>query len=270
LKIRLSDRTMLLSAGALTAIAALSSLVLPASPITFVFMVLFLFFLPGYALSRLIFRRELEFEVFLLSSIAMSVVASMLIATGLALSPIRLTQESVLVSLVGLTFFALLAGYLRMDENRKYEVDIQLPKKEDVDPVIAVAIAFGLVLAGVFAFLIITAHPPSDTHINLLSQNGDDDMPANATVGSMVNFTVVMKNGEGRSAEFRVQIFNNTELYNGTESPENTYVASMDDNDTVQQSFGLIFSEQGQQKVEARVFIDGEFYGELHFWVSVL
>ena len=270
MKVRLSDRTMMLFAGALTALSALSSLVLPASPITFVFMVLFLFFLPGYALSKLIFRRDLEFEVFLLSSIAISVVASILIATGLALSPIRLTQQSVIMSLVGLTIFALLAGYLRSDENRKYEVDIQLPKKEDVDPVIAVAIAFGLVLAGVFAYLIITTQPPSDTHIYLLSQNGDDNMPTNATVGSVVNFTVIMKNGEGRSAIFMVKIFINDELYNATVTSENSFVASMDDNETVRHDFNIVFTELGRQKVEARVFIDEKSYGELHFWVSAL
>jgi uncharacterized membrane protein len=270
LKVILSDRTMLLSAGALTALAALSSLLLPASPITFVLMILFLFFLPGYALTKLIFRRELELEVFILSSIALSVVASVLIASGLAVSPIKLTQQSVLVSLVGVTLVALLAAYLRMGDNRRYELEIQMPKREDVDPVIAVAIAFGLVLAGIFAYLIITANPPTNTSINLLSQNGDDDMPSDAAVGNTVNFTVVMKNGEGHGAEFRVQVFNNSNLYEGTENPENTFDASMDDNETVQRDFSLVFSEQGQQKVEARVFIDGEFYGELHFWVNVL
>jgi len=270
LKVKLSDRTMLLSAAVLTIIAALSSLLLPGSPITFALMVLFLFFLPGYALTKLVFRRELEFDVFLLSSIGISVVASTLVATGLAMSPIKLTQESMLASLVVLTFAALAGAYIRMGENRKYELDIQMPKKEDIDPVVAVAIAFGLVLAGIFAYLIITANPPSDTQINLLSEFGDDNMPSDVSVGGMLNFSVTMKNGEGHSAEFEVQIFNNSYLYNGAEASENTYTASMGDNETIQHDFSMVFDETGRQKVEARVSIDGEFYGEVHFWVDVV
>jgi uncharacterized membrane protein len=269
LKLKLSDRIMLLLAGAVTALAALCSIILPGSPITFVLMIPFFFFLPGYALSRLIFRQGLELDEFILSSIALSIVASMLMAAGLAISPIELTQGSMLVSFVALTFIALLADYLTRKEERRFEVELILPKREDVDPIIAVAIAFGLVLAGVFAYIIVTTQPPSDTHIYLLSEYGDDNMPTNATVGSLVNFTVVMKNGEGRSAEFQVQIFNNTYLYNDTESDENSYTAIMDDNETVKRSFSLVFSEPGEQKIEARIFIDGASYGEVHFWVNV-
>jgi len=260
---------MLLFAFALTAIAALCSIALPGSPITFVLMIPFFFFLPGYALSRLIFREGLELDLFLLSSIALSVVTSVLIGAGLAISPIGLSQESVLVSFVAVTFIALLADYFLGKGERRFEVELLLPKREDVDPVIAVSIAFGLVLACIFAYIIVTTQPPSDTHIYLLSEDGDDDMPTNATVGSLVNFTVVMKNGEGASAEFEVNIFNNTFLYNGTESSENSFTVTMDDNETVVHGFSLAFSEAGEQKIEARVYIDGELYGEVHFWVNV-
>jgi len=269
LKLRLSDRTMLLLAGAFTALAALSSIALPASSITYILMIPFFFFLPGYAISRLLFRHNQELDVFILSSIAISVVMTILIALGLAISPVGLQQQSILVSFVGLTFAALVADYITRSENRQYEIEFLLPKREDVDPVIAVAIAFGLVLTSIFAYLIITTHPPSDTSINFISENGDDVMPTNATVGSSVDFTIVIKNGEGRSAEFLVQIFNNSAFYNGTASADNSYSAFMDDDETVQHGFNLFFSELGEQKIEARIYIDNEFYGEIHFWIDV-
>jgi len=270
LKLVLTDRTMWMVALAVTVLSVLSSLLLPETPVAFAFMIPFIFFLPGYAMTRLFFSRGLEMDMFILTSMGLSVVSTVLIAMILSITPIGMSQLTVLIAISGLTFIGFIADTWLHRENRRFEIDIAMPKKEDVDPVIAVSIAFGLVLIGIFSYIIFTTHPPTDTMINLLSENGDIRLPNNATVGSDVNFTVVMKNGEGRGAEFKLMVYNNSALYNGTESADNSYTVTLEDDETVERDFSLAFSEAGEQDIEARVFIDGEFYGELHFHVDIL
>lgn len=260
---------MWIIALAMTALSALSSLLLPGNAVTFALMIPFLLFLPGYAVTRLLFNKKLDLDLFILTSIALSVVSSIIIGLILAVTPIGLSQITLLASVTALTFAAFVLDIYRHRENRHFEIVVLAPRKEDVDPVIAVAIAFGLVLIGIFSYIIVTTHPPSNTSVNLLSDAGDATMPNHATVGEDVNFTVVMKNGEGRVAEFKVMIYNNSALYNGTESPQNSYAATLDDRQTVERDFIVSFSVAGEQEVQARVFIDGEFYGELHFKVNV-
>lgn len=270
MRFRLSDARIAVAASVITLLAAVSSVALPKSPITFVFMIPFFFFLPGYALTRLIFRKSLEFDVLLLTSVALSVIVSIALAAVMLLTPIGLSQIGILVAIVAVTLVSLALEMLMRKENRQFEIELKMPKREDIDPVVAVAIAFGLVLIGAFAYIIATTHAPSTTNVYFLSESDTLQMPTNASVGATVNFTVVMTNGEGSAAEFEVQIFNNTKLYNATESPVNTFTVSLDDNETVEHDFSVIFYATGEQLIEARVSINGALYGTLHFSVDIL
>jgi uncharacterized membrane protein len=262
LKVKISDHLLVASATAIAFLAALSSLLLPATPITFVFAAILFFFLPGYALTRVIFHEEVGFDLFLLLSIGLSVVSAMIIALVLAMLGV-LTMESSLVSLVGVTIIALLIDRIDHSENRRFEIEIVPPTRRDFDPVIAVAIAFGLILIGIFGFIILTTHPPSTTHVFI---KDPADLPRNLTIGNAVNITIQVYNGEGGAAQFGVAV-NET---NVTGIGSLSYVSSMANSETKDFSFSFTPMTVGYQQFRIEVTIDGKYYGEVHFWVNVV
>jgi uncharacterized membrane protein len=262
LKIRISDNLLVALAVMTAVIAAVLSIVLPANPITFVFAIALVFFLPGYALTRAIFDRKLKIDFFLLLSIGLSVVSTMIIALVLALLGV-LTADSSLITLVGLTIVALLIDKVNHTENRRFEIEIVRPTRKDIDPVIAVAIAFGLVLIGIFGFVILTSHPPSTTHVFI---NDPTDLPKNLTIGNAINVTVQVYNGEGASAQFGVTV-NDT---NVTGIGPLSYTSTLTNNETRDFSFSFVPTTVGYQQFKIEVTIDGDYYGEVHFWVNVI
>jgi uncharacterized membrane protein len=262
LKVKISDHLLVACAAVIAFLAALSSVLLPANPITFVFAVLLFFFLPGYALTRAIFHDALKFDLFLLLSIGLSVVSAMIIALVLAIMGV-LTVDSSLVCLVGVTIIALLIDRIDHSENRTFEIEIVPPTKGDFDPVIAVAIAFGLILIGIFGFIILTTHPPSTTHVFIKDPT---DLPKNLTIGNAINITVQVYNGEGGAAQFGVAV-NET---NVTGIGSLSYISSMTNNETKDFSFSFIPTTVGYQQFRIEVTIDGKYYGEVHFWVNVV
>jgi len=262
LKIRVSDNLLVVLAAMTAVIAAVLSVMLPANPITFAFAIALVFFLPGYALTRAIFDRKLKIDLFLLLSIGLSVVSTMIIALMLALVGV-LTMESSLVILVGLTIISLLIDKISHKENRKFEIEIVRPTMKDLDPVIAVAIAFGLILIGIFGFIILTTHPPSTTHAFI---KDPADLPKNLTLGNAINITIQVYNGEGEAAQFGVAL-NETNI---TGIGSISYTSPMLNDETKDFSFSFIPTTVGYQQFRIEITIDGEYYGEVHFWVNVI
>lgn len=262
MKIGISDNLLVALAAITTVIAAVLSIILPANPITFAFAIALVFFLPGYALTRAIFDRKLQIDFFLLLSIGLSVVSTMIIALVLAVLGV-LSMESSLITLVGLTIVALLIDKIDHPENRRYEIEIVRPTRKDIDPVIAVAIAFGLILIGIFSFIILTTHPPSTTHVFITDPT---DLPKNLTIGNAVNVTIQVYNGEGATAQFGVAV-NETNI---TGIGSLSYLSPMANNETKDFSFSFIPTTVGYQQFKIEVTIDGKYYGEVHFWINVV
>jgi uncharacterized membrane protein len=262
LKIRISDNLLVALAAVTAVIAAVLSVMLPANPVTFAFAIALVFFLPGYALTRAFFNKGGGFDLFLLLSIGLSVVSTMIIALVLAILGV-LTMGSSLVSLVGVTIIALLIDRIDHKENRRFEIEIVRPTMKDIDPVIAVAIAFGLILIGIFGFIILTTHPPSTTHVFI---KDPADLPKNLTLGNAVNITIQVYNGEGGAAQFGVAV-NET---NVTGVGSLSYISPMANYETKDFSFSFIPTTVGYQQFRIEVTIDGKYYGEVHFWVNVV
>jgi uncharacterized membrane protein len=260
----------------LTAIVALAaagaSLFIDSSWITFPLAVIVIFFIPGYALSRLIFGRDLKMDMFILISIGISLLASILIALSLAISPIGLTQESALASLLGVTLLALLLDKIRHRENARIEIEIIMPKRSEVDPVLVTVIVFCIIVTGAFAVYILTSEQPTRTHVILMSDELDDNLPNNCTLGDYVRFKVELMNGEGGAANFRLELF-----VNGTESDfrigkyiVDTYTLPLENLQTKLLDVSVSPTDPGEQMIRVDFYIDDEYYGELHFWVNVL
>lgn len=271
MKLKLSDDILRTLTGLVSIAAVASSLFLGSSPITFALALLLLFFLPGYALTRLFFGRDLKLDMFILISIGTSLLATILIAFALALT-VRLTTESALASLLTLTLGALIFDRLRHPQNRKIEVEIVRPKKEDIDPIVGTALAFGIIVAAAFAYLIITAEHPSRTHIILMSTDDDDNLPWNGTVGELIDFRLELMNGDGQIADFRVEIFvgeSQSEFY-VDDVLQNEFMTTLENME--KEAFNLSVSPTvpGDQQIMVKVYIDGEYYNEVHFWVSVV
>lgn len=263
MKIGISDNLLVALAAVTAVTAAVLSITLPANPVTFIFAIALVFLLPGYALTRAIFNKELKTDLFLLLTIGLSVVSTMIVSVSLALSPIRLTLGSILVSLVGLTLGSLLLDKFLHRENQIYELEIILPKKEDIDPVIAVAIAFGLILIGISGFIFLTTHPPSTTHVFIKDPT---NLPNNLTIGNAIDITIQVYNGEGKEAQFGIAV-NET---NVTGIGSLSYVSAMANNETRDFSFSFIPTTAGYQQFKIEITIDGAYYGEVHFWVNVI
>jgi uncharacterized membrane protein len=262
LKIRVSDNQLAIIATAVALLAGASAALLPATAVTFTFAVVLFFFLPGYALTRMIFDKDLAFDFFMLMSIGLSVVLVMLISLMLAMLG-ALSAESALVCLVGMTIVALLIDRIEHSENRRYEIEIMRPKKEDLDPVIAVAIAFGLVLIGIFGYIILTTHPPSTTHAFIKDPGL---LPKNLTLGNAINVTVQVLNGEGAGAQFGIMV-NSTNI---SGVGQTSFTSDLSDGET--KDFNLTFTPTttGYQQFKIEIRIDGRYYGEVHFWVNVV
>ena len=262
MKIRISDNLLVALAALTAVITAVLSVMLPANPITFAFAIALVFFLPGYALTRAIFDRKLKIDFFLLLSIGLSVISTMIIALVLALLGV-LTLDSSLITLVGLTIVALLIDKIDHPGNRRYEIEIVRPTRKDIDPVIAVAIAFGLILIGIFGYIILTTHPPSTTHVFI---NDPTELPKNLTLGNAINVTIQVYNGEGAAAHFGIAV-NET---NVTGIGPLSYLSAMANNETRDFSFSFIPTTAGYQQFKIEVTIDGKYYGDVHFWVNVV
>ncbi len=262
MKIRISDNLLVALAALTAVITAVLSVMLPGNPITFAFAIALVFFLPGYALTRAIFDRKLKIDFFLLLSIGLSVISTMIIALVLALLGV-LTLDSSLITLVGLTIVALLIDKIDHPGNRRYEIEIVRPTRKDIDPVIAVAIAFGLILIGIFGYIILTTHPPSTTHVFI---NDPTELPKNLTLGNAINVTIQVYNGEGTSAQFGIAV-NET---NVTGIGPLSYLSAMANNETRDFSFSFIPTTAGYQQFRIEVTIDGKYYGDVHFWVNVV
>lgn len=254
---------MRLIAGALSVAAACASLLLEEHPLTIALSFLLIFFLPGYAMARLVFGKDLRTDMFILVSLGLSMLSSILIALALALSPIGLTQESSLAALMALTIGCLVADRIRHGRGAKIEVEFALPTRDEIDPVIATILAFAVVASGVFAYLIITAEPPSTTHIILMPENDGDLLPQNGTVNQSLDFRLELFNGEGREAIFLVNVYIN-------ETVDNSFSTTLEDSETERFYVSVTPSEPGFQRIMAMIYIDGEYYGEVHFWLEIL
>ena len=263
MRIGVTDDIMRLFAGALSVAAAFASLLLEGNPLTLALVFLLIFFLPGYAMARLVFGKELRTDMFILVSLGLSMLSAILIALALALSSIGLTQESSLAALTALTLGCLAADRIRHGKGSKIEVEFTLPTRDEIDPVIATILAFAIVASGVFTYLIVTAEPPSTTHIILMPENDGHPLPQNGTVNQSVDFRLELFNGEGREALFLVEIYIN-------ETMDNTFSSTLEDSETELFDVSATPYDPGYQRVMVMVYIDGEYYGEVHFWLEIL
>lgn len=263
MKLKVTDNIMRIIAGALSAAAACASLLLEGHTLTIALAFLLIFFLPGYAMARLVFGKELRTDMFILVSLGLSMLSAILVALALALSPVGLTQESSLAALTALTFGCLAADRIRHGKGSKIEVEFTLPTRDEIDPVIATILAFAVVASGVFAYLIITAEPPSTTHVIMMPESGSSMLPQNGTVNQSIDFRLELFNGEGREALFLVDVYIN-------ETMDNNFSTTLEDSETEVFDVSATPYDPGDQRVMAMVYIDGEYYGEVHFWLDIL
>lgn len=263
MRLRLSDDILRIIAGLLSVSAACASLFLGNHPITFILGIILIFFLPGYALTRLLFGRDLKLEIFILLSIGLSVIASMLLALILAATSIGFDLEILLTLLLAIILGALLLDKLRHRENRKIELEILWPKRSEVDPVITTVLVFGLIVAGFFAYYIITAEQPSRTHMIIMSMDEDEHLPMNGTVNESIEFKLEVMNGEGSPAQFTAEIYVNDTI-------ADTKAVTLDDMETQVFDLSVIPTDPGRQRISVELYIDGEYYNRVQFFVNIL
>ena len=259
--------------------ATLVLALLPGGPFAYIFGLPYMFFIPGFTVVRLFFWRGTSIEAKFVLSLGLSILVLIMLAFILVLTPIGLTPESAIGSLVVFTLAAVAVEttLLKADRPRKGEAKEAAPEpahetQGKPDRVVAAMIVTALVVSAVSLGFIVTADYPVRTSFSLTDEDGK--VVTNTTRPEMTNLTLVfhVKNGEDGPRSFTVNTYASNIYQPGTPVYENkTYTATLakggewDQSVTVyfnystvfRMNFDLYIQEQGQAAL---------FYGQLHMW----
>jgi uncharacterized membrane protein len=266
------QRVAILVYAILTA-AVLSAL--PGSSLAIVIGIPALFFLPGFAVVRLVFWKGTSVEAKFVLSLGLSVLVIIFLGLFLVLTPIGLRTETTISSLVLFTLGALALEMLVWPADRGEPALEQKERKLrsepfKVDKVVAAMLATALVVSAISIGLVITADYPSRTYFALTDEDGSANIDLTRTLGSNITLIVHMHNGEDGPRDFSMVAYSNDTSGIPTSWYNSTLERGEDWNVTITYDllaegiwvldFDLYIQEEGQAAY---------FYANLHVWISV-
>lgn len=223
----------LCTAVILTLLLIFVTLAAPESRVQQVLGLVFLFFIPGYVLTAFLFpHRERPGRAIRVGfSFGLSIVTAVFIGFLLAVTPWGFTVGSIRVALVIFTLLvAALAWYRRRraDEERQFRpshtsslagIRHALLSGSRVYRALVVVLVL-VILGGIGAYGFIMAKPAPEqpfTEFYLLGTGGEaDDYPSSLAAGETGVVIVGIANHEGRTAEYRLQIYVDGEVLSET------------------------------------------------------
>lgn len=250
-----------------------TTLVLLGFPGTSVAMALglpYLFFVPGFVLVRLFFWDGTSVEAKLVLSLGMSVLADIFLGLILVLTPIGLSSDTAIASVIVFTMAGLTIDVLwkrgGADESKAQPAG--QPTTIKLDKVVAAMLGTALVISGISIGLIVTAHYPSRTYFALTDDQGSADINTTRPVNSTMALIVHMKNGEDGPRTFRLVAHNDTLMFRN----ESARVLAEGELWEVMYNIDLIW--YGDFRLDFDLYIQEEgkpeyFYGNLHLWIEV-
>ncbi len=266
------QRSALLVYAALTAVVLFA---LPGSSAAIVIGVPALFFMPGFAVARLVFWKGTSVEAKFVLSLGLSVLVIIFLGLFLVLTPIGLRTETTISSLVLFTLGAVALEMLVWPADKGEPVQEQRERRLrsepfKVDKVVAAMLATALVVSAICIGLVLTAKYPSRTYFALTDDEGSANINLTRTLGSNMTLIVHMHNGEDGPRTFSMVAYSNESSGIPTAWYNSTLDRGEDWNITITYDlmvegiwvldFDLYIQEEGQEAY---------FYANLHLWISV-
>jgi uncharacterized membrane protein len=258
-----------LSISVFSIIATLILLGFPGTLAAFAFGIPLIFFVPGFAVVRLVFWRGTSVEAKFVLSLGLSVLAVIFLGLFLVLTPIGLDPTTTRASLIvfALGAVALERFWFRADreprkKKQKEESKDKAAKKPapepelfKIDKVVAAMLCTALVISAISLGMIVTAKYPSRTYI-AITENGSADINTTRLNHSIMMIDVEMHNGEDgvRIFSLNVHEWNHTifgsRWYNRTMEKGGTWnvtvVFNLDTPGTWRLDFDLWIQENGK------------------------
>ncbi len=243
--------------------------------LAYVFGIPYMFFIPGFAVVRLFFRKETGPETRFVLSLGLSVIVIILLGVVLALTPIGLDSNTARASLIVFTLGAVAAETLypfrgAEAEPEKRPAPTGPPAK--VDKVVASMLAVALVVSGISLGLIVNAEYPSRTYF---AMTGEDEKTI-TNVSRLVNTTLVvlveMKNGEDGPRGFTLVVRG---IGTVGERDTQTFSKELAEGEKWVQTVTFWLNVTGHYRIDFDLYIQKEgepqyLYGNLHLWFGVV
>ncbi|MCJ7607953.1 MAG: DUF1616 domain-containing protein [Thermoplasmata archaeon] len=263
---------------AVLAYAMLTAAVLPLFPGTSLAIVVgipALFFLPGFAVVRLVFWKGTSIEAKFVLSLGLSILVVIFLGLFLVLTPIGLRSETTISSLVLFILAALALELFWRPAGEGGEAPEQKERKLRTEPfkidkVVAAMLATALVVSAISIGLVITAEYPSRTYFALTDEDGSANINLTRDLGTDITLIVHMHNGEDGPRDFIMVAYSNETSGIPTAWYNSTLERGEDWNVTIAYDlltegvwvlhFDLYIQEEGH---------DAYFYANLHVWISV-
>ena len=246
----------------------------PGGAIAYTFGIPLIFFVPGFALVRLVFWKNTTPEAKFVLSLGLSVLVVIFLGLILVFTiglGTNSTKASLVVFAVGAV--ALERFWKPADKGEKKEEPKEVradAKPEKMDMVVAAMLATALIISAISLGLIVTAEYPERTFFALTDANNSLEINATRALHSAITLKLTAFNGEKGVRDFSIaahdrnftiyptQWFNRT-LEKGQEWTQNVTFL-LDTPGVVRLDFDLYIQEVGKAPV---------LYGNLHLWLNV-
>ncbi|UCE80480.1 MAG: DUF1616 domain-containing protein [Methanobacteriota archaeon] len=210
---------------AICAYSVLATLVLLAYPGTAAALAIgipYLFFVPGFAVVRLVFWRNTSIEAKFVLSMGLSILVVILLGLFLVLTPIGLNSDTTRASMIAFSLGAVALEVFVWPANR-WDQEAEAEEREEkgepfkVDKVVAAMLGTALVVSAISLGLIITAEYPSRTYYAMTDEWGSANINTTYDVGSNLTLVIEMHNGEDGVRVFSLNAFgaNNSTVFAG-------------------------------------------------------
>ena len=260
--------------------ATIVLLLYPGTSAALVFGIPYLFFIPGFALVRLVFWKGTSLEAKFVLSMGLSILVVILLGLLLVLTPIGLNSDTTRASMilfslgaVALEFFVWPAGRGEEEtEDRREEKIKEEPFK--LDKVVVAMLGTALVVSAISIGLIITAEYPSRTYYAMTDESGSANINTTYVVGTNLTLIIEMHNGEDGPRTFTLQAFgtNDTSVFD-----EQLFRYELASGDTVNESITFHLAEPGVFRLVFMLYIQEEghepyLYSEnpVQLWIEVV
>ena len=198
---------------AYSVLATVVLLLYPGTAAALVFGIPYLFFVPGFALVRLVFWRNTSLEAKFVLSLGLSILVVILLGLMLVLTPIGLNSDTTRASMILFSLGVVALEVLVWPASR-WDVKEEGPKerriKEEpfkIDKVVAAMLGTALVVSAISLGLIITAEYPSTTYYAMTDEFGSANIETTYVVGGNITLVIEIGNGEDGARLFSLQAY---------------------------------------------------------------
>jgi uncharacterized membrane protein len=256
-------------------------LLYPGTAAALVFGIPYLFFVPGFALVRLVFWRNTSLEAKFVLSLGLSILVVILLGLVLVLTPIGLNSDTTRASMILFSLGAVALETFIWPASKWDEREEEVPKerrvKEEpfkVDKVVAAMLGTALVVSAISLGLIITAEYPSTTYYAITDEFGSANIETTYLTGGNVTLVVEMHNGEDGPRLFSLHAYG---MNNTTTFGERWFNTTLDEGETTNVTMTFALNTTGVFRIVFPLYIQEEgkepyLYSEnpVQLWIQVI